>query len=124
VSGAGPARRGAPGESGGCSHATTRAGIPLLAWILVLSGCFDQPPEQGDRDLVLGIEQLEPHGLTLPADFAAYEKLSRERWIDGSVMIEYEFDAPKELENSPSSTRWRSGTRRDRTPACRSQPAT
>jgi hypothetical protein len=53
----------------------------------VLSGCFDQPPEQGDRDLVLGIEQLEPHGLTLPADFAAYEKLSRERWIDCGFSI-------------------------------------
>ena len=35
--------------------------------------------------------------LTLPEGFEAYESFKRERWFDGSVMIDYEFDAPEEL---------------------------
>jgi hypothetical protein len=71
--------------------------IQLAVWLLVLSACTAQPLEEGDRDLVLKIGQLQPYGLSLPPDFTSYESFKRERWIDGSVMIEYEFEAPEEL---------------------------
>ena len=71
--------------------------IQLAVLLLAVAACAAQPLEEGDRDLVLTIGQLQPYGLSLPPDFAAYESLTRERWIDGSVMIEYEFEAPEEL---------------------------
>ena len=72
--------------------------IPLALWLLVLLACTVQPPEEGDRDLVLKIGQLQPYGLSLPRDFMTFESLKRERWIDGSVTVEYEFEAPVELD--------------------------
>ena len=73
------------------------ARIQLAVWLLVLSACTAQPLKEGDRDLVLKIAQLQPYGLTLPEDFASYESFKRERWFDGSVMVEYEFEAPEAL---------------------------
>jgi hypothetical protein len=74
-----------------------RRRIQLAVWLLILCACTSQELEEGDRDLVLKIGQLRPHGLNLPADYTSYESFTRERWIDGSVMIEYEFEAPEEL---------------------------
>lgn len=71
--------------------------IPLALWLLVLLACIVQPPEEGDRDLVLKIGQLQPYGLSLPRDFMTFESLKREQWIDGQVTVEYEFEAPEEL---------------------------
>ncbi len=74
---------------------STRLQLAICA--LFLAACTAQPLEEGDRDLVLKIGQLQAHGLTLPPDFASFESFKRERWIDGSVMIEYDFEAPEEL---------------------------
>lgn len=69
----------------------------LVFWLFVLSACTSGELEDGDRDLVLKVEQLEPYGLRLPENYSSYESFKRERWIDGSVTIEYEFQAPEAL---------------------------
>ncbi|MDH5232208.1 MAG: hypothetical protein OEZ58_24400 [Gammaproteobacteria bacterium] len=65
--------------------------------ILILSACSSQPLKTGDHDLVLRIAQLEPYGLHLPPGHQTYERFKRKQWLDGTVMIEYEFEAPAEL---------------------------
>ncbi len=72
--------------------------ILLALCIVAASACTTREIEQGDRDLVLKIEQLQPYGLKLPEEFASFESFKREQWIDGSLMVEYEFQAPDELD--------------------------
>lgn len=67
----------------------------LALCALFLSACISGDVEEGERDLVLRIGQLKPYGLTLPKGFEAYEHFSKERWIDGSFVITYEFEAPE-----------------------------
>ena len=71
--------------------------IQIVFWLLFLSACTNQPLEDGDPDLVLKIGQLQPYGLNLPPDFTSYETFKRERWLGGSVSVEYEFEAPETL---------------------------
>ena len=71
--------------------------LHLAIWLFFVSACTAQPLKDGDRDRVLTIGLLQPYGLSLPSDFESYESFKRERWIDGSVMVEYEFDAPEGL---------------------------
>ena len=70
--------------------------LPAI-WLLILTACSDQPVEEGDRHLVLSIEQLQPYGLSLPLDFLPYERIKRNRHFTGLITVEYEFEAPEEL---------------------------
>ena len=69
----------------------------LAFLLLILAACTSRDLEEGDRDLVLKIEQLQPYGLSIPPNFSDFESFKREQWIDGSVTIEYEFEAPDQL---------------------------
>lgn len=71
--------------------------IQLAFWIVAASACTTKDIEEGDRDLVLKIEQLQPYGLNLPENFASFESFGREQWIDGSLSVVYEFEAPDEF---------------------------
>lgn len=75
--------------------ASTR--IPLAALLVVLPASVAQSQEATDRDFVLTMGELQPFGADLPLDFEAYESISRRTLTDGSVAIEYEFEAPEEL---------------------------
>ena len=70
-----------------------RAFYVVLCVSATLPGCVRGSLEPGDRQLLLTASALEPYGIRLPGDVSAYETLSREKWFDGSVMLEYEFDA-------------------------------
>ncbi len=72
--------------------------LHLALCALVLSACIAGDVEEGDRELVVRIGQLQPYGLSLPEGFESYEKFSKHRWLDGSVVIDYEFDAPLDLD--------------------------
>jgi len=71
--------------------------IPLAALLVVLPASVAQSQEATDRDFVLTMGELQPFGADLPLDFEAYESISRRTLTDGSVAIEYEFEAPEEL---------------------------
>lgn len=71
--------------------------IPLAALLVVLPASVAQSQEATDRDFVLTMGELQPFGADLPLDFEAYESISRRTFTDGSVAIEYEFEAPEEL---------------------------
>lgn len=66
----------------------------LALWVIVLSACTSKDLEEGDRDRVLTIEQLQPYGLVIPENFESYESLEREQWFDGSYAVTYEFQGP------------------------------
>ncbi len=70
--------------------------VCLAACALVLAGCMSQDPEEGDRQLVLKVEDLLPYGVELPRGYATWETLKREKWIDASYAVEYEFEPPDE----------------------------
>lgn len=72
--------------------------LHLALCILFLSACMSGDVEEGDRDLVVRIGQLQPYGLSLPEGFEAHERFRKERWIDGAYAVDYEFDAPAELQ--------------------------
>lgn len=65
----------------------------LLA-LITCAGCTSGEIEEADHELVLKAEHLLDYGLELPRGYRAFESMSKERWFDGSVMIEYEFHAP------------------------------
>ncbi len=71
----------------------------IAPWLLLLSlGCWStRAPEPGDRDRVVRVDHLVPFGLALPEGATEFERLKREVWFDGSVYVEYEFEAPEEL---------------------------
>ena len=68
------------------------ASIALV--VAVTAGCMERPVTDAERGRVLTIAELEPYGLTLPDNVADYETFSKERWFDGSIVIEYEFSPP------------------------------
>ena len=70
----------------------------LALCTLFLSACTSGDIEEGDRELVLKIGQLQPYGLSLPEGYDSYESFGKERWFDGSFVIDYEFDAPIDLQ--------------------------
>ena len=72
--------------------------LHLVLCAFALSACTSAEVEEGDRDLVLRIGQLEPYGLSLPDGFEAYEQFGKERWFDGSFVITYEFEGPANLQ--------------------------
>lgn len=74
-----------------------RARILSLLTACLLLACTSQPLEPGDRDALLRIGQLEGLGIALPPGYEQHESFRRERWLDGSVALEYEFEAPAEL---------------------------
>jgi len=73
-------------------------GACLAVLALILAGCMSQEPEEGDRDLVLKAEDLLPYGIDLPRGYATWETLKREKWIDSSFAVEYEFEPPEDAE--------------------------
>ena len=70
----------------------------LVLCAFALSACTSADVEEGDRDLVLRVGQLEPYGLSLPEGFESHERFRKEQWIDGSMVIDYEFEAPANLQ--------------------------
>ena len=72
--------------------------LQLVCWLFVLAACTTKELEEGDRDLVLKIGQLEPYGLGLPRDYSSFESFKRQQWIDGTFSVEYEFQAPGQLQ--------------------------
>ena len=71
--------------------------ILLAALWVALPASIAQSQEATDRDFVLTMGELQPFGVDLPLDFEMYESISRRTLTDGSVAIEYEFEAPEEL---------------------------
>ena len=71
--------------------------IIISFWLTLLAGCTTKELEEGDKDLVVTIGQLQPYGLELPPNFSSFETFRREQWFDGSYTIEYEFEAPEVL---------------------------
>jgi hypothetical protein len=69
----------------------------LACLLLTLAACMEQPLEPGDEELVPRIGQLRSYGLELPPDFEQHETITRTRWFDGSISIDYEFDPPAGL---------------------------
>lgn len=68
----------------------------LVVTILALAfcaACISGEVEEGDHALVLKVGQLREYGLELPRGYQSHESISKETWFDGSVSIEYEFEA-------------------------------
>lgn len=71
-----------------------RNSITTALIVLVCAACISGDIDEQDHALVLKVGQLREYGLSLPRGYQAHETMNKERWFDGSVTIEYEFDVP------------------------------
>jgi hypothetical protein len=68
--------------------------VPLVCASLALAACASTEPFQPpDESLLVTLAALSQFGLELPKGYE-HEKWSRERALDGSLKIEYEFQSP------------------------------
>ena len=65
-----------------------------LACLLLASCATTEAFQPADESMLVTLERLSEFGLRLPADYAQHEKWGRERVIDGTILIEYEFQHP------------------------------
>ncbi len=70
-----------------------RSFLAIIA-LAVVGGCTSTEFQEGDQDKLLRVAQLQEYGLELPHNFAIHESFKREQWFDGSIMLEYTFEAP------------------------------
>jgi len=70
--------------------------LARLIWIpLALAACATSKPLQpGDQNVLVTLGSLAEFGLALPDGYGEHEKFSRTLMIDGSLMLEYEFQTP------------------------------
>ncbi len=47
---------------------------------------------ESDKDYLITIKDLEEYGIDIPDNYKAYETGSRVSWLDGSMIIEYEYE--------------------------------
>lgn len=72
--------------------------ITSILMVLVCAACISGDIEDTDHELVLKVGQLREYGLELPRGYQVHETMSKERWFDGSVTVEYEFNVPDDPE--------------------------
>src|SRR5688500_17710130 len=67
----------------------------LLCASLAFAGCITSEPFQpADESLLVTLDRLSEFGLELPDGYAEQEKWTRERVVDATIMLEYEYQAP------------------------------
>ena len=67
----------------------------LLCISVALAGCATTEPFQpADESMLVTLERLSEFGLELPAGYAQHEKWTRQRVVDATIMLEYQYQAP------------------------------
>jgi hypothetical protein len=71
--------------------------FPVLCLALVLTGCLHRSIKEEDRPLLITAKDLESYGAVVP-ETHAFESMKRIHYADRSVEIDYEYEAPDDME--------------------------